>query len=240
MVLSDEISLCSIFATEDSMEILSLAGGSLDLESTTKRLRVDDQGLVRRLIDSAQAVISPAAAYGACYVDEKNDYVVVVDSVVLTSRVLRRNLDGVGRIFPFVITIGKAMDELIDACTDMLERYLLDGIANMILREARGRFEHHIRMAFALEKISYMAPGSLEDWPIEQQGSLFRLLPGVEGALGVRLTESFLMLPRKSISGIYFPSAVSFFNCQLCPRERCDSRKARYDEQKAREYGVRI
>jgi hypothetical protein len=46
------------------------------------------------------------------------------------------------------------------------------------------------------------------------------------------------VLPRKSVSGIYFPTEVSFFSCQLCPRERCEGRKARYDKQKAREYGV--
>ncbi len=220
------------------MEILSLVGGTLDPESVAKRLRIADQGLLRRLIDSAQVVIAPAAAFRAGYVDEKRDDRVVVDGVVFTSRVLRRNLNGVGRVFPFVLTVGKAMDEIIDARGDMLEKYLLDEIANMILREARSRFEQHLRFTFAIEKISCMAPGSLEDWPIEQQAPLFSLLPGVGTALGVRLNESFLMLPRKSISGIYFPSEAIFFSCQLCPRERCDGRKARYDPQKASDYGV--
>jgi hypothetical protein len=220
------------------MEIISLTGSTLDPESVARRMRITDQGLLRRLIDSAQTAIAPAAVCRACYIDEKWDDGVVVDSVTFTSRVLRRNLDGVGRAFPFVLTIGKAMDEIIDASGDMLEKYLLDEIANMALREARGRFEHHLRSTFGLEKISCMAPGSLEDWPIEQQDPLFSLLLGVEAALGVRLTESFLMLPRKSISGIYFPSEATFFSCQLCPRERCDGRKARYDEEKAREYGI--
>jgi hypothetical protein len=220
------------------MEILSLSRGGLDPESTAKRLRVADQSLMQRLIDSAQAAINPVAAFRAGYVDEKREDEVVVDGVAFTSRVLRRNLEGVGRVFPFVLTIGKAMDGLIDAGGDLLEKYLLDEIANMVLREVRRRFEGHLRSAFALEKISCMAPGSLNDWPIEQQAPLFSLLPGVEEALGVRLTESFLMLPRKSISGIYFPSETTFFSCQLCPRERCDGRKARYDPEKARAYGI--
>jgi hypothetical protein len=220
------------------MEIISFAGGTLDPEAAAKRLRVADQALMRQLIDSAQAVMSPAAAFRPGYIDEKRDDGVVVDGVAFTSRVLRRNLDTVGRVFPFVLTIGMAMDELIDASGDMLAKYLLDEIANLALREARGRFEHHLRSGFALEKISCMAPGSLEEWPIEQQAPLFSLLPGVEAALGVRLTESFLMLPRKSISGIYFPSETTFFSCQLCPRARCDGRKARYDPEKARDYGV--
>jgi hypothetical protein len=120
----------------------------------------------------------------------------------------------------------------------MLERYLLEEIGNFALREARRQFEDHLRRTFALEKISSMSPGSLEDWPIEEQRSLFSLLSGVESALGVGLTASLLMLPRKSVSGIYFPSEVSFLSCQLCARERCDDRKARYDEVKARDYGI--
>jgi hypothetical protein len=46
------------------------------------------------------------------------------------------------------------------------------------------------------------------------------------------------MLPRKSISEIYSPSETTFFSCQICPRERCDGRKARYNPEKARDYGV--
>lgn len=222
------------------IEILSLNGGGLDPESTSKRLRIADQRLIKRLIDSACAAINPAAAFRPGYIDEKRDDGVVIEGVTFTSRVLRRNLDAVGRVFPFVLTIGKTVDELIDACGDLLEKYLLDEIANMALHMARGRFERHLRSAFALEKISCMAPGSLDDWPIKQQAPLFRLLPGVEEALGVRLTESFLLLPRKSVSGIYFPSETTFFSCQLCPRERCDGRKARFDRKKAQTYGISV
>ena len=84
-----------------------------------------------------------------------------------------------------------------------------------------------------------MAPGSLSDWPIEEQGPLFRLLGDVEASIGVRLTRNLLMLPAKSISGFYFPTEVSFYSCQLCPRKRCESRKAKYDEKQAEIYGIR-
>lgn len=210
----------------------------LNADSIAKRLRVTDRGLLECLIDTAQAVMTPAAAFRNVYVDEKQEDRVVIESVDFTSRVLRRNLDTVGRVFPFVLTIGREMDEIIEAKADMLEKYLLDEIGNIILREARSRFENYLRSAFVLEKISCMAPGSLGDWPIQEQKPLFSLLPGVTAALGVQLTESFLMLPRKSISGLYFPSETTFFSCQLCPRERCDGRKARYDSDKARDYGV--
>jgi hypothetical protein len=83
-----------------------------------------------------------------------------------------------------------------------------------------------------------MSPGSLEDWPIEQQRPLFSLLGNVEASIGVKLNKSLLMIPRKSVSGVYFPNEVTFYNCQLCPRERCEGRKAPYTEELAREYGI--
>ena len=74
-----------------------------------------------------------------------------------------------------------------------------------------------------------MAPGSLADWPITQQQQLFSLFGDVEAKIGVRLTDSFLMLPMKSVSGVYFPTETSFESCRLCPRKVCPGRRAPYD-----------
>jgi hypothetical protein len=78
----------------------------------------------------------------------------------------------------------------------------------------------------------------LADWPIEEQAPLFKLLGDVETSIGVQLTDSLLMLPAKSISGIFFPTEISFISCQLCPRKRCESRKAKFDDKLAGEYGI--
>jgi len=61
----------------------------------------------------------------------------------------------------------------------------------------------------------------------------------VESAVGVTLSNSLLMIPRKSLSGIYFPTESPFMACQLCPKQSCPSRKAGYDENLAREYNVK-
>jgi hypothetical protein len=223
---------------ESRVDIVSIDSLTLDADSVARRLRGARHELVQRLLALAQSVLRPKAAFRAGYVDEKTEDEVVIDGVSFRSRVLRRNLEGIGRVFPFVITVGEGFDRLMDQTSDVLEKYLLDEIGNLSLREARRRFEDRLCSTFALKKISCMTPGSLEDWPIEEQEHLFSLLSGVESTLGVRLTESLLMIPRKSVSGIYFPTEVSFMSCQLCPRERCDFRKMGYDEAKAREYGI--
>jgi len=60
----------------------------------------------------------------------------------------------------------------------------------------------------------------------------------LEDLIGVTLTESMLMIPRKSISGIFFPTERMFFSCQLCPRENCPARESSYDETLKEKYGL--
>jgi hypothetical protein len=91
---------------------------------------------------------------------------------------------------------------------------------------------------YAINSLSSMSPGSLSDWPIEEQKPLFSILGDVETAIGVTMTKDLLMVPTKSISGIYFPTDLPFYTCQLCPRKNCDSRKARFDKALAKEYNI--
>jgi hypothetical protein len=192
----------------------------------------------RDLLDRSIPLIHARAAYGTAYVDHVGDDGVKIEGRWFKSRVLVKNLENVGRVFPFLLTIGAALDDRVASSADMLEKYYLDEIGNMALRRARERFEAHLRERFALEKIACMSPGSLNDWPLEEQRPLFDLLDEARKSLEMRLTASCLMLPRKSLSGIYFPSETTFFSCQLCPRDDCEGRKAAYSEKLAREYGI--
>ena len=90
----------------------------------------------------------------------------------------------------------------------------------------------HLRDKFLLETISTMSPGEADRdvWPIEQQKLLFSLFGNTEELVGVKLTESMLMVPNKSVSGICFPSEVSFKSCQVCRRKDCQARRAAFDK----------
>ncbi len=223
------------------MPILENFSVSLSLDQVRRRLHMkpdSDMSQVRTLVDTVQQLIEPRAIYKVCYIEEKSEDSVIVDGLRLSSRVLRKNLDWVERIFPYAITLGSKLGEKQNACSNLLENYYLDSIGNLALTSVQKQLKKHLQSKFALEKMSSMAPGSLLDWPIEEQGPLFQLLGDVEASIGVRLTQSLLMIPAKSISGFYFPTEVSFFSCQLCPRKRCESRKAKYDETLAGEYGI--
>jgi hypothetical protein len=220
------------------MEKLEQISLSLDIGEIKNRLRAGDWEQIQTLLEIAKPLISAKAVYKVCYIEEKLANTVMIDGVRFSSRVLRRNLEKIGRVFPYVVTIGARLEQKADAYTDLLEKYYLDVIGNVGLTEARKHLEDHLRSRFALEGLSYMSPGSLADWPIEEQRPLFSILKGAEISIGVRLTENLLMIPRKSVSGIYFPTEVTFYSCQLCPRQHCEGRKVRYNEDLAKEYGI--
>jgi hypothetical protein len=78
-----------------------------------------------------------------------------------------------------------------------------------------------------------MSPGSGDAnvWPITQQRELFSLFSNVEALVGVRLTDSFLMLPNKTVSGIRFQTETDFESCELCHRESCVGRRAPFNRE---------
>jgi len=194
--------------------------------------------IARELIAQALSLIHPKAIYKVSYIRNKKKDTVQINSACFFSRVLRKNLDKVERVFPYVITIGKALEDKACSQDDLLQQYYLESLGDMALSLSERHLEKHLKSHFGLEKLSSMSPGSLKDWPIEEQKPLFSLFGDVKRQVGVRLTEKMMMIPRKSISGIFFPREVTFLSCQLCPRERCPARKAPHDDNLRQKYGL--
>ena len=224
-----------------SLETLNHIPVTLDHTEILKKLgmkRDEERARVKRLMEMAQPLLSGRAAYRVCYIDERVDDGVIVCGTPFRSKVLRKHLDKVERVFPYVVTIGDGLEKKARACGDLLESYVLDVIGNIAVAKARAHLEEEFRNRFGLDGIATMSPGQIKDWPIQDQRPLFSLLGDVESTIGVALQESFFMTPAKSISGLYFPTEVPFFTCQLCSREKCPSRKAAYDEKLAGDYGL--
>lgn len=211
---------------------------NLDIAEIKERLRIRDSEEIDSLLRTAKSLIKAKAVYEVSYVDDRFEDAVIIDGTRFSSRVLCKNLDGVGRVFPYILTIDHGLEQNADASADILEKYYLDEIGNVALGSAREFLEDHLRSKFALDGLSFMSPGSLEDWPIEEQKPLFSVFKGAEESIGVRLTENLLMIPRKSVSGIYFPTELRFYSCQLCPRKGCPQRKAPYKEDLVEQYGI--
>ena len=216
------------------MEILEHIPVEYDMEAVLARLRIapgsEDAEAAAELVARVRAVVNPKATYALCSIGERRSDTVEFGGVTFTSRVLTVNLEKVHRVFPFVVTCGVELEEVEGAAGDPLAEYWLDELRIIALGAASAHLRRHIEERYRPGKITSMSPGSLKDWPLTQQRELFSALGDVEGAIGVRLTESFLMRPMKSVSGVYFQTETSFESCQLCPREDCPGRRAPYDE----------
>ncbi|MFC1558190.1 vitamin B12 dependent methionine synthase [candidate division KSB1 bacterium] len=211
------------------------------LEDILKKLRLPAEN--REIITSIEEIIEivhstarPKAVYKVSYIDNKNNNSVCIDGVTFTSRVLRVNLDKVERVFPYIATCGKEMDEITAKSDDFVINYCLDTIKGMALKTALDYLSKHISDTYMTGKLSKMNPGSLEDWPISQQKELFSVFSNTENTVGVNLSDSYLMIPVKSVSGILFPTKVIFESCKLCPREVCDGRRKPYDPEEVKKY----
>ena len=205
----------------------------LDIPALLKTLHIDGRPeyaeRCTRLAQQAVAVGHPKALYGLSSVESTGEDSVAVDGIALTSRVLRVNLDKLHRAFPFVITCGVELAEWSRSIGDMLERFWVDAKMEAALRNALDALHRDLAQRYAIGHTGMMNPGSLEDWPVEQQGNLFRILGDAGGQIGVTLTERFIMVPVKSASGLLFQTQAKYENCQMCPRDACPNRRAPYE-----------
>lgn len=189
----------------------------------------DDAQRLTKLANMASQIGRPKVMYKEAVIEVRGKDYVLVDGIKLTSHMLSMNLESTTKIYPYILTCGKELADWADSLDDMLERFWLDKIMDMALMTATSAFEGHLKTHYKLDSISNMNPGSLEDWPISQQEKLFNILGDPYDKIGVKLTDSCLMLPIKSLCGVRFYNDVDFVNCQFCNREKCPNRRIEYD-----------
>jgi hypothetical protein len=185
---------------------------------------------VREICREAELIAKPRVMYRVAGIESRDEDHIVIGGVPVRSRLLRINLEETETVYPFVLSCGMELEEWSNHFDDILRKFWADSIKGMALGAALMAFEERLRRDIPEGILSAMNPGSLEDWPIEEQRTLFDVLGNVKDAIGVTLTDSCMMVPLKSISGIRFRSKEEFVNCQMCAREKCPGRRAPYNE----------
>jgi hypothetical protein len=218
------------------MEVLNQIPFDLDSESLFKKYRIEPGSeyavQFEALLEKARRVANPKAVYKESFIYSKGEKTVTVDGVTFTSRALRANVDKIEKVFPYVVTCGRELDQIEVRAGDLFKRFLLDEIKAAILDSCQTYLNDYLDRRYGLGITASMHPGSgdVDVWPIEQQSELFSLLGDIYSAIGVELTENYLMIPTKSVSGIRFPTQKDFQSCMLCHRENCPERSAPFDQ----------
>lgn len=202
----------------------------VDDETLLKRLRLTRDSeyadRVLALARQAEAVARPKALFRPAYIEAKGEDYIVADGIKLTSKLWIANTGATQRIFPYLVTCGQEIAHWAGGFDDVLDEYTADVLQDMARKAALTAVVARIDGEYRLENASSMNPGSLKEWPIQEQTPLFALFGGQHRLIGVELTDSLLMRPVKSVSGIRFAATHTFVNCRLCPRQNCPSRLA--------------
>jgi hypothetical protein len=195
------------------------------------RARPDTVAAAQEVLSEAQALLSPAAIYAILPVHDFHHQTVVLDGgATFEGPLVARALAGATQVALAVCTIGPALEERVDAlfAAHPVRALALDGAGVAALGDLSRMVVARIRdqgSARGLGTGMRASPGQ-EGWSIWQQRVLFGLVPAEE--IGVRLAETCLMLPRKSVSfaiGMGPEMRPDAVTCDFCSRrERCSWR----------------
>ncbi len=153
----------------------------------------------------------------------------------LKSPKLSRTMRGSQEIVCFVGTIGKAIEKEINKLMKqkrLSEAYVLDAMGSVMVENLVEQFQSRLRKHYKAKNQAVGLPFSPGycDWPVTEQKKLFQLIEPQQ--IGVELTESCLMKPRKSISGVValFPGEkgqeLGDYNpCLACQKLDCTARR---------------
>lgn len=150
----------------------------------------------------------------------------IIGSEEFSSQIMRINMQSIGRAFPYAVSCGRELYDLAYSESDPLLHWWIDSFAQYAMRAVDKAMTSALVQKYRLGHTARMNPGSLPDFPITCQHSLFHLLGDGPQRIGLELTDSCLMLPYKSVSGIIYETDTDFENCMLCPREHCPTRRS--------------
>lgn len=132
-----------------------------------------------------------------------------------------------------VCTIGQALEERVAeySSSGELTRGLILDAAGSVLAEASCDFVNQAICGVAAERSLHAtcrtSPG-YGKWEVKEQAVVFKLLPA--HSIGVTLTSSFMMVPRKSVSFAVRllsekPADERLSPCTRCGRKECEFRR---------------
>ena len=146
-------------------------------------------------------------------------------------KIVRSQLKKSSQIAIFACTIGPGMEnwsKQVMQSGDPAQGYLIDMTASAVTEKTVDYLHDFVGSEMKKQNLNITnrySPGYC-DWPVSDQHLLFSMLP--ENFCGIRLSESALMQPIKSVSGIIGIGSNVEFRDYLC--DRCNIKDCTYHE----------
>ena len=215
--------------TIDKQQIMSQIGYDDNYEPSAKI-----QSLVDDYIDNYHNLIE--SSYSYVIKDTKSvrrNQISIEDSIFLESGILARLLERCEKVAIFALTIGSHLEEMVAYLAEnglILQATVLDAIGSGAAEQLAAYVEDSIRKlvgsrGFVISR--RFSPGYC-DWDVSQQEMVFKAIE--KKTVDIHLTNEYLMIPRKSISGIIGigrdNDAIENYNpCKTCLKADCPGRR---------------
>jgi hypothetical protein len=192
--------------------------------------------MIDTILDHLPSYCTIQAGYRILDVQEpgnRNDGLVIGGSFFALHKIVANHLRKSEKAVLFVCSIGSGMETWANKLSregDVALSYLVDTVASITVEEAADVLHDHIgkhMLTLGLKITNRYSPGYC-DWLVSEQHLLFSFLP--VHYCGISLTESALMIPLKSISGI-IGAGTSVkrvdYMCNTCGMKDCTYRAYR-------------
>ena len=174
---------------------------------------------IRELKSEIQTYLTPKYVYGKwrCRVDPAG--IVTIENIEITSKNLASHMAGCERVILFAATLGTQADTIIRrynvsdsakaaiaqaVCSVMLESCCDDLICRISAGESAG--DNYLKPRFS--------PG-YGDFSLHHQKDVFSLLDCTK-RIGITLTDSFMMIPAKSVTALAGITKEKHLNKEKC------------------------
>jgi hypothetical protein len=210
-------------------EVLRFLGGSND-NAPARTVR-----RIRTVVEQSKDMLKPVVMASEFDVLESGSNKLILSSgIELKSTKLSRTLRNCDSVQVFVATVGKKIDKTIHRLLEerrAAEASILDAVASVAVEDTIEKF--HVEFDRSLKADSKCAtlrfsPGYC-DWDLREQKKLFQIIDA--SRIGVSLSDSSLMTPRKSISGIFGIGTCGLVKqktsnpCIQCGKKDCNARR---------------
>jgi len=188
------------------------------------------------LPDVFEELITPRLYYRIIKIDHINNGTVHLrGGLNLSSPILAKVMKNCEYAICFIATIGSDVEGEITRLSEenhLSYAYVLDTMGSTVIESMVDKFHKSMEKRYGAKggKVTLRFSPGYCDWHVTEQEKLFRALDS--NHLDVKLTDSCLMQPRKSISGIFgvLPSSINppaspYNPCSKCKKKNCPSRR---------------
>lgn len=226
------------FLIQPDSSVIDLSIDEIAEESGYERGMIPDyfRDIIAESVSECKSISRPACGYRILSVNKEHtspESIAIGDIRFNCQKIVKARLNNADLVAIFSCTIGSEMETYASRCFeegDAVKGHFADVVASAAVELLTDLLHNHIAESILTQQLNVtnrFSPGYC-GWPVSEQRTLFSFFP--ENFCGIKVTDSSLMLPKKSTSGIIgIGSSVKRepYTCNRCSRKECTYRMYR-------------